>query len=336
MRCKEIHRGSALHPALRRIWGRRGIALLSVLWVLTLLALMAASFTRTTRTETALARNLLENARAEALADAGVHLAAAGLLQPTGAGGWAIDGEVHGFDLEGGEVRVTIADEGGKIDLNLAAEELLLGLFKAAGVDAGTRAELVGAILDFRDPDSLRHIDGAEDDDYADAGYPYDAKDGAFEAVAELQQVMGMSPPLFALVAPAVTVHSRKPLPNDKTASPLVAAALAGQLFEVSGDLATPATGDLATPATGTPSQQFEADVLDPNAPNQGSDALRSRISMYAVHAEGRAVSGAIYVRDAILRLRGGSGAPYLILSWQQGRRTLFPLGETDAEAEDE
>lgn len=324
MRCKEIHRGSAL----RRIWGRRGIALLSVLWVLTLLALMAASFTRTTRTETALARNLLENARAEALADAGVHLAIAGLLQPTGAGGWAIDGEVHGFNLEGGEVRVTIADEGGKIDLNLAAEELLLGLFKATGVDAETRAELVGAILDFRDPDSLRHTDGAEDDDYADAGYPYDAKDGAFEAVAELQQVMGMSAPLFALVAPAVTVHSRKPLPNDKTASPLVAAALAGQLFEVSGDL--------ATPATGTPSQQFEADVLDPNAPNQGSDALRSRISMYAVHAEGRTVSGAVYVRDAILRLRGGSGAPYLILSWQQGRRTLFPLGETDAEAEDE
>ncbi len=35
----------------RRFRGRRGIALLSVLWVLTLLALMASTFNRTARTE---------------------------------------------------------------------------------------------------------------------------------------------------------------------------------------------------------------------------------------------------------------------------------------------
>ena len=48
--------------------GARGIALVVVLWMLTLLAVIAASFTTTTRTETRLARNLVENAKAEALA----------------------------------------------------------------------------------------------------------------------------------------------------------------------------------------------------------------------------------------------------------------------------
>ena len=53
--------------------GRRGIALVAVLWGLTLLALVAANFTRTTRTEVRLAYSLLESAKAEALAEAGVH-----------------------------------------------------------------------------------------------------------------------------------------------------------------------------------------------------------------------------------------------------------------------
>ena len=54
---------------------RRGLALVTVLWVLMLLSLMAASFMKTTRTEVNITRNLIENAEAEALADAGVYLA---------------------------------------------------------------------------------------------------------------------------------------------------------------------------------------------------------------------------------------------------------------------
>ncbi len=54
---------------------QRGLALVVVLWVLVLLSLIAASFTRTTRTEVNLASNLIDNAKAEALADAGVYRA---------------------------------------------------------------------------------------------------------------------------------------------------------------------------------------------------------------------------------------------------------------------
>ena len=48
----------------------RGIALISVLWITGLLAVMAASFASSTRTETRLAHNQEENAKAEALVDA--------------------------------------------------------------------------------------------------------------------------------------------------------------------------------------------------------------------------------------------------------------------------
>ena len=44
--------------------GRRGLALVTVLWVLMLLALVAASFTRTTRTEINLTRNPIGNTKA--------------------------------------------------------------------------------------------------------------------------------------------------------------------------------------------------------------------------------------------------------------------------------
>ncbi len=66
--------------------GARGLALVTVLWVLMLLALIAASFTRTTRTEINLTRNLIENAEAEALADAGVYRAVLGLIAPQSEG----------------------------------------------------------------------------------------------------------------------------------------------------------------------------------------------------------------------------------------------------------
>ena len=59
---------------------QRGLALVAVLWVLMLLSLVAASFMRTTRTEINLTRNLIESAKAEALADAGVYRAIYGVL----------------------------------------------------------------------------------------------------------------------------------------------------------------------------------------------------------------------------------------------------------------
>ena len=229
----------------RRAHGQRGLALVTVLWVLMLLALIAASFTRTTRLEINLTRNLIENAKAEALADAGVYRAVLGLMDPNEATRWKADGRVYTFRLGGesedadedadedeaqggGVVKITIQDEIGKIDLNRAQDELLQSLFELAGLGPDEAAALVDKIVDFRDPDDLVRLNGAEDKDYAAAGLPWDAKDAPFEAVEELQQVLGMDMDLYRRIAPALSVFSRRPGFNPHFAPSEVLMALPG------------------------------------------------------------------------------------------------------------
>ncbi len=311
-----------------RFRGRRGIALLSVLWVLTLLALMAANFTRTARTEINLARNLLENAEAEALAEAGVHLAAVKLVQPVVEGGWSIDGRIHAVRLGDGEVRISIADEGGKIDLNLAPDTLLRALFRAAGSDSRDSAALADAIIDFRDPDHLHHLNGAEDDDYSAAELTHDAKDGPFEAVEELKQVIGMPAQLYQQIAPVVTVFGRRRLPDPATAPPLVMAALAGQTL---GETAPGGGLSSSQVQSGEQlvSRSDDSDGSTPLSDSGEATGLRSRLGVYAIHAEGQASNGSLFARAAILRLVGRPNTPFQILGWRQGRPALF--GEVKA-----
>ncbi len=92
---------SNIAPHHRGPGARRGLALVTVLWVLMLLSLIAANFTHTTRTEINLTRNLIEGAEAGALADAGVYRAVLGLMDPNEATRWKADGRVYTFRLGG-------------------------------------------------------------------------------------------------------------------------------------------------------------------------------------------------------------------------------------------
>jgi general secretion pathway protein K len=331
-------------PKWRGLGSRRGLALVSVLWVLTMLALIAASFTRTTHSEINLARNAAENARAEALADAGVSQAVLGLLDTDPARSWRVDGTVYAWRYGGAEIRAAAQDEGGKIDLNTATDELLRNLFLAIALegdgidspeDEALRLEpeaadaLVDAIGDFRDTDDLRRLNGAEDEDYAAEGLPYGAKDGPFDAVEELMQVFGMTAPVFEAVAPALTVYSRKRRPREATASPLVRAALSGT---VPGALTAGTEGGDAEGEAGEvePELSETPQVLEGALAGTGRPA-RSRTRVYAVHVEARLDSGAVFVRDAVVQVTNNPELPFEFRGWRQGRRTLFPEEEKTA-----
>lgn len=306
--CEEEHK-----PRRSRWRPNCGLALLSVLWVLTLLALMAATFMRASLTEVNLARNLLEQTQAEALADAGVYWAVVMLSEPVSNGGWWIDGQVHSLRVEDGEVRVAIDDEGGKIDLNKAGRELLRALFLALGETPEHSDALADATMDFRDQDNLRQVNGAEDDDYRAAGLAYDAKDAPFEDVSELQQVFGISAGLYRDVRPAVTVHTRKRAPNVATATALVKAALTRRQLEESGE----AVEELSEEEMSEPLTLTADELLQPG--------LRSRLSLYAIHAEGRTPGGAVFARQAVVRVTESPDIPYQLFEWGQGERRLFP-----------
>ena len=273
----------------------RGIALVSVLWILALLAVIAGSFTANARTDAKLAYNLVENAKARALADAGVNRAILALLQPRSEElseqQWRRDGTLYRCSFGGGEVLASIQDEAGKIDLNAAPDALLRGLLVSVGVETGAAAALVDAIADFRDADDLRRSNGAEADDYHAAGLATGPKNQPFRAVEELQRVIGMTAALFEKLLPALTVHSGRPGVDPATAPDEARLALEWMNSD-------------------------EAEALDAAG---GLLALRPATT-YTLRAEAHTDGGGIYVREAVVLL-GGDGQLFQIRAWRQGKR---------------
>src|SRR5205085_10521411 len=136
-------------------------ALLSVLWGVALLAIIATSFLSTGHVSHRFARNTIEAARTDVLAEAAVSRAALALLDPRPARRWRVDGRLQDFSFDGARMHVGIQDELGRIDLNQADESLLLGLFASVGLETQTTRALVDKILDWRSANGTKHLNGA-------------------------------------------------------------------------------------------------------------------------------------------------------------------------------
>lgn len=204
-----------------------GFALVAVLWLLVLLSLIALQISTVTRTEAQLARNMTLGTQARYAAESGVRWAIWSLTLPREEL-WLADGSLHSMDLDESRVHVALQDENGKIDLNLVTPEHLAKLFEVAEIDEEIATPVVDAILDWRDEDDLKRLNGAEDEDYLDAGYEYGARDGVFETVEELQKVLGMEDWIYERISPALTVHSLKNGINPLVAPRLVLLSLEG------------------------------------------------------------------------------------------------------------
>ena len=198
---------------------QNGMALVIVLWMLALLTLLAAGYSRMMRTETILISQHMQLAEARAMAEAGVWLAIQDLLAMEVDRKWLSDGREYTFTWYEGGISLRLQDEAGRIDLNTARAELLHGLLQDSGIDEAEAIGLLQAIMDWRDRDNLPRTAGAEDQDYRLAGRNYGAKDGPFNSVEELRQVLGMNDSIFGAVEPALTVYSHQPGINPVVAT---------------------------------------------------------------------------------------------------------------------
>lgn len=205
-----------------------GVALLVVLWVVALLSLMATSFGLGVRREAQLATNLAEAGQLRAAAEAAIHYAAFMVTHPDPKLRWRSDGSLYALTLDDLEIRIQVVDEGGKVDLNRADEPLLQAVLIHIGADPGQAAAITSAILDWRDGDRDRRVNGAEADDYHAAGLAYEPADTAFGSVVEVGLVLGMTPQLTKALLPLVTVHSGQAGINPHLAPPQVLRALPG------------------------------------------------------------------------------------------------------------
>jgi general secretion pathway protein K len=209
---------------------QQGIVLVIVLWIITLLSVMAASFAYSMRTETLLTVHSVERAQARALAEAGIAYVMMQVLNPNPAqpqSRW-IDGEVREWRFGPALLRINAADAGGKIDLNRADRNLLGGILQYAGVADEDRDSLLDAIEDWRDPDDLSRLNGAESEEYRAAGRALGPTNAPFSSIEELQQVFGMTPAIYHRLAPWLTVYSYQPGIDPTIASATVLHAMPG------------------------------------------------------------------------------------------------------------
>ena len=204
----------------RRSLGDRGFALILVIWVLALLALLGAEVAADSRSAVVVSRNRLDLAQLRASADAGVTLAVMGLLDPVVSARWQADGRVYDRDYAGQRLAITVADEGGKIDINAAPKELIAGLLNEFGADRNQQALITQAILDRR----AQFVPAAPTPS-ANTGRIFgqsrviNLARMAFADVSELRLLPGMTRALYARLAPEVTVYSQNPTINPMTAS---------------------------------------------------------------------------------------------------------------------
>jgi len=198
---------------------QNGLALVLVLWVLSLLTIMAGSFALAMRRETSIIEGIRNNAQALAVAQSGIAMAEMMLLNPDQNTRWRADGSIYQINSNDAKVRVRLLSETGKIDINKADQILLQALMAQAPVEEEQQTKIVSAILDWRDKDDLVHINGAEKKEYKAAGLNYQPRNKPFQNIEELQLVLGIDKSVFLWIEPLVTVYSGQPQVNVQLAA---------------------------------------------------------------------------------------------------------------------
>ena len=130
-----------------------------------------------------------------------------------------------------------------------------------------------------------------------------------FQAPEEVLAVLGMSHELYLLIAPAITVYSKRPGIDPAVAPPLALSALDDYV-------PTESPTDRATIRSGDPT--------DPQLLDVDRNTRRSRGRVFRIRATATLASGAEFIREAVIRL-GGRGAPYTVVRWRRGLGAADP-----------
>jgi general secretion pathway protein K len=189
---------------------QRGIVLLLVLWILSILMVIAMSFTFIARTDAHSALAFKEGVENKFLAEAGIEMAIMELVYRSVNRGQTVtlkgmeilktDGRAYTGQLGNGSYLYRVTDESGKININALTDAsgiVMKNLLVNSGVSAENADIIVDSILDWKDPDDLHRLSGAESDYYLSLSNPYRAKDAKFDTLEELLLVRGVTPEIL-------------------------------------------------------------------------------------------------------------------------------------------
>lgn len=207
------------------IQDRKGTILISSLWILAILSILAVGVGFRVSIEARLSKYNMDRTKALYIARAGVYKAGqllsrdsneydymteCGIFLPgkeekaselaklftkigVGDGNYSIVYTQEGKDYPG------MMDEERRININTASQKALEALLGEENKD------IAAAIIDWRDTDEATSAGGAEDDYYETLGY--ETKDAPFSAAEELFLVKGMTPAIFDSIKEYITIY---------------------------------------------------------------------------------------------------------------------------------
>ena len=234
----------------------RGAALLTVLLLVAVMSVVAATALERVALATRMTGNGGAIDQARAYADAGTQIArmrigdlvATNPARITLAGGWM--GTPQSIPVPGGIATARVTDGGNCFNVNSVVtgeSEASLkvrpigvsqfqALLQALGVDARQAQGAAAGLADWIDSDSVAQPGGAEDETYAQAPRPYRAANRLMVDASELRAVNGITPAIYDLARPwvcALPVTDLSPININTllpTQAPLFAMLLPGQL----------------------------------------------------------------------------------------------------------
>lgn len=199
----------------------RGAALLSVLLMVAVLAVIAATTLdrltlsgKLTSNSNMLAQGRMFSYAAENIAAARLEdLVARDAAQTTLEGGWM--GMPQRLPIPVGTASATISDGGncfnlnslvtaveGRLEANRVGQQQFVSLMAALGIDPYVAEAVADAASDWADSDGAPLLNGAEDEAYRGAAKPYLTANRLFAHPSELRAVEGVTPALYGKLRP--------------------------------------------------------------------------------------------------------------------------------------
>jgi general secretion pathway protein K len=273
----------------------RGLALITVLWLLALLTLLASAMVAVSVTSRKAAARLEDSVQADVAADSAIRLTQVQMIENSRVASGLLAGPRQ-ISFAGAQIEVTVQEEAGRIDLNDADPQLLFALLAANGWEPSQAQAMIDRINAWRE---LARASVPAAPDLNHAGRPAHR----FESVDELRQIEG-SDKLTVELFDSLTVYTHASMPRESVASPAVLSALQwADEHQLEGHRwRTSQTDAQATEA----SEASEAELLV-------GQVLRVR-ACARLHAN-------LHCRQAVIRPTGNVDRPFQVFEWSSDSR---------------
>ncbi len=309
---------------------QRGVALLATMMAVALMTILIVDFTNSTSISYRSAANQANQLRAYYLARSAVQVGIALLADDVRKSAltnqprvdslqslWALP--LPPLPIGGGWAQLSIIDEARKININQLVgpngqvnqpfNDTMTRLLTILGIDP---TQVLPAIVDWLDPDSIDSPGGAESDYYLRLVPPYEARNGPMPTIGDLRLIKGIDETMFRRLENFITVTPSSRV-NINTAPPEVLMAVAPQLSETPSALDSILQARAEHPFTNLTDASQLPGVGSLSNPLPATLATTS--DYFTVTGLGSFAGTRTYVYATIRRTGPG---PQLLLSWNE------------------